>query len=161
MSHSVGYATRQLSGYATICKSIFECRPVPVSRAILQVWVKVINEIIVRVTQPVVKKAWTVVHAFLWWRGGTTSPPSRTTSGSLPWVHTSVCFLSLSPVRSMTSLSKCCSSVSTAAGLSAFASPSYLHDPRSWIPPSCILAVGVNLSICARIFHSTGLNFSS
>ena len=68
MSHSVGYATYQLSGYATICKSIFECRPVLVSLAILQVWVKVINEIIVRVTQPVVKNAWTVVHAFLWWR---------------------------------------------------------------------------------------------
>ena len=49
-------------------KSIFKCRPVPVSLAILQVWVKVINMVIVRVVQPVVKKAWTVVHAFLWWR---------------------------------------------------------------------------------------------
>ena len=49
-------------------KCIFKCRPVLVSLAILQVWVKVINEVIVRVVQPVVKKAWTVVHAFLWWR---------------------------------------------------------------------------------------------
>ena len=49
-------------------KGIFECCPVPVSFAILQVWVKVINEVIIWVVQPIVKKAWTVVHAFLWWR---------------------------------------------------------------------------------------------
>ena len=49
-------------------KSIFKCCPVLVSLAILQVWVKVINKVIVRVVQPIVKKAWTVVHAFLWWR---------------------------------------------------------------------------------------------
>ena len=49
-------------------KGIFECRPVLVSLAILKLWVKVINEVIVRVVQPVVKKAWTVVHAFLWWQ---------------------------------------------------------------------------------------------
>ena len=51
-------------------KSIFECRPVLVSLAIPQVWVKVINEVIVRVVQPKVKKAWTVVHASC--GGGTT-----------------------------------------------------------------------------------------
>ena len=49
-------------------KGIFKCRPVLVSLAILQVWVKVINKVIVRVVQPIVKKAWTVIHAFLWWR---------------------------------------------------------------------------------------------
>ena len=57
MSHSVGYATRQLSGCATIRKRQCECRPVLVSLAILQVWVKVINEVIVWVVQPVVEKA--------------------------------------------------------------------------------------------------------
>ena len=49
-------------------KGIFKCRPVLVSLAILQVWVKVINEVIVRVVQPVIKKAWTIVYALLWWR---------------------------------------------------------------------------------------------
>ena len=44
-------------------KSIFECHPVLVSLAILQVWVKVINEVIVWVVQPIIEKAWTVVHA--------------------------------------------------------------------------------------------------
>ena len=65
MSYSVGYATCQLMAAPLSVKNIFECCPVLVSLTILQVWVKVINEVIVRVVQPVVEKAWTIVHAFL------------------------------------------------------------------------------------------------
>ena len=54
-----------------------------VSLAILQVWVKVINEVIVRVVQPLVKKAWTVVYVFLWWRHHKVACPIIVLSGLL------------------------------------------------------------------------------
>ena len=77
MSHNV--VTPHVSWVAAplSVKGIFKCRPVLVSLAILQVWVKIINKVIVLVVQPVVKKAWTVVHTFLWWRHHTSTNKSR------------------------------------------------------------------------------------
>ena len=112
--------------------------------------------------QPVVKKAWTVVHAFLWWRHHIT--PLLDNSWVTPMGACS-CALSICiagkvddiPVQVLFIRS----SVFTVVSLSAFASPSSLHNPRSWIPPPCTLAVCVDLSHCARRFCSTGLNFLS
>ena len=159
MSHSVGYATRQLSGCATIRKKHLQCCLVPVSLAILQVWVKVINEVIVRVVQPVVEKAWTVVHAFLWWQHHMT--PLLDHSWVTP-VGAYSCALSILIAGKVNDVPVQVLFICFHSRWSeCICQPSSLHNPRSWILLSCTLAVCVDLSLYAGIFCSTGVNFSS